>query len=117
MQEENPHLSEEQARHLTIHGANQNEDGTYSWKFDNYVRVFSPIGVPYDRNWAMFGRITCPTLLIRGMESWATDPVEDGQVDRFNCHVETEAFANAGHWVHHDQLDRFVDRVKRFLAD
>ena len=117
MQEENPLLSEEQAQHLTIHGTNQNEDGTYSWKFDNYVRVFSPVGVPYDRNWAILGRITCPTLLIRGTESWATDPLEDGRVDRFNCHVETEAFANAGHWVHHDQLDRFVDRVKRFLAD
>ena len=37
MQEANPHLSPEQARHLTVHGANQNEDGTYSWKFDNYV--------------------------------------------------------------------------------
>ena len=40
MQTENPHLSEEQARHLTIHGGNQNEDGTFSWKFDNYVRNF-----------------------------------------------------------------------------
>ena len=39
MQEENPHLSAEQARHLTAQGVNQNEDGTYSWKFDNYVRA------------------------------------------------------------------------------
>ncbi|MEJ0070194.1 MAG: alpha/beta fold hydrolase [Pseudomonadota bacterium] len=36
MQEENKHLSPEQARHLTQHGVNQNEDGSYSWKFDNY---------------------------------------------------------------------------------
>jgi pimeloyl-ACP methyl ester carboxylesterase len=28
MQEENPHLSAEQARHLTVHGVNLNEDGT-----------------------------------------------------------------------------------------
>ena len=42
MQEENPHLSAEQARHLTVHGVNQNEDGTYSWKFDNYVRAWFP---------------------------------------------------------------------------
>ncbi|HUF94053.1 MAG TPA: alpha/beta hydrolase, partial [Candidatus Limnocylindria bacterium] len=42
MQGENPHLSAEQARHLTVHGANQNEDGTYSWKFDNYVRAWPP---------------------------------------------------------------------------
>ena len=42
MQEENKHLTPEQARHLTVHGVNQNEDGTYSWKFDNYVRACSP---------------------------------------------------------------------------
>ena len=41
MQTENPHLTEDQARHLTIHGSNQNEDGTYSWKFDNYVARLS----------------------------------------------------------------------------
>ena len=39
MQDTNPHLSPEQARHLTIHGSNQNEDGTYTWKFDNYTRT------------------------------------------------------------------------------
>ena len=42
MQEANKHLSPEQARHLTQHGVNQNEDGTYSWKFDHYVRVWPP---------------------------------------------------------------------------
>ncbi len=42
MQTENSHLTEEQPRHLTLHGAMQNEDGTYSWKFDNYVRASSP---------------------------------------------------------------------------
>src|SRR5262249_27921703 len=42
MQEENQHLSPEQARHLTQHGVNQNEDGTYSWKFDNYMRAWPP---------------------------------------------------------------------------
>ncbi len=42
LQEENKHLSPEQARHLTQHGVNQNEDGTYSWKFDNYVRSWPP---------------------------------------------------------------------------
>jgi pimeloyl-ACP methyl ester carboxylesterase len=44
MQEANPHLSEEQARHLTQHGVNQNEDGTYSWKFDQYVRLWPSCG-------------------------------------------------------------------------
>lgn len=116
MRDENPHLSEEQARHLTLHGANQNEDGTYSWKFDNYVRVFSMSGLPNEQVKKMYGEISCPTLLMRGEESWASDPVADGRTQCFNCPIEYQSFANAGHWVHHDQLDGFVDRVSEFLA-
>ena len=115
MRDENPHLSEEQARHLTLHGANQNEDGTYSWKFDNYVRVFSMSGLPNEEVKKMYGEISCPTLLMRGEESWASDPVADGRTQCFNCPIEYQSFANAGHWVHHDQLDRFVSRVEDFL--
>ena len=116
MRDENPHLSEEQARHLTLHGANQNEDGTYSWKFDNYVRVFSMSGLPNEEVKKMYGAITCPTLLMRGEESWASDPVADGRTQCFNCPIEYRSFANAGHWVHHDQLDAFVAMVNEFLA-
>ena len=116
MRDENPHLSEEQARHLTLHGANQNEDGTYSWKFDNYVRVFSMSGLPNEQVKKMYGEISCPTLLMRGEESWASDPVADGRTQCFNCPIEYQSFANAGHWIHHDQLDGFVDRVSEFLG-
>ena len=116
MQTENPHLSEAQARHLTIHGSNQNEDGTFSWKFDNYVRSVPPTGVPIEETFAMYGDITCPTMLVRGLESWASDPVEDGRVQHFNCPLTIEPFEKAGHWVHHDQLEGFVGKVKQFLA-
>lgn len=33
--------------HLTQQGVNQNEDGTYSWKFDNYVRAWPPYDMSY----------------------------------------------------------------------
>lgn len=117
MQDENPHLSEAQARHLTVHGSNQNEDGTFSWKFDNYVRIFSFSGFPTDEARKLFGEITCPTLLVRGEESWASDPIADGRADCFNCPIEYRAFDKAGHWVHHDQLYGFVDCVRDFLAE
>ena len=116
MQNENPHLSEEQARHLTIHGSTQNEDGTFSWKFDNYVRTFPPTGIPFDEQWDMFGRITCPTLLVRGLESWASDPTKDGRIDNFNIKVDVATFEDAGHWVHHDQLEPFVERARAFFV-
>ena len=115
MQSENPHLSESQARHLTIHGSNQNEDGTYSWKFDNYVRAFPPSGLPMEEVWKLYGQIECPTMLVRGLESWASDPVADGRTGQFSCPLTVETFADAGHWVHHDQLDAFVKAVRGFL--
>ena len=115
MQSENPHLSESQARHLTIHGSNQNEDGTYSWKFDNYVRAFPPTGLPMEEVWKLYGQIQCPTMLVRGLESWASDPVADGRTGQFTCPLTVETFADAGHWVHHDQLDAFVKAIRGFL--
>ncbi len=39
MQEANPLLSAEMARHLTLHGTNWNAEGELVWKFDNYTRV------------------------------------------------------------------------------
>jgi pimeloyl-ACP methyl ester carboxylesterase len=115
MQTENPHLTEEQARHLTIHGSNQNEDGTYSWKFDNYMRNFSPIGLPFEAQYELWNRISCPTLLVRGTESWASDPSKDGRADHFQD-VKVVNVENAGHWVHHDQLDEFLSLTRDFLA-
>ena len=115
MQTENPHLSAEQARHLTVHGSNQNEDGTYSWKFDNYVRAFPPIGLTPRQTAGLYGRITCPTLLIYGTESWASNPEEDGRTEPF-ADVEVAGIENAGHWAHHDQLDVFLNIVRTFLA-
>ena len=116
MQTENPHLTEAQARHLTIHGSNQNEDGTYSWKFDNYVRTFSPVGVPFKEQYKMYSRIICPTLLVRGSESWASDPQSDGRASHFKD-ARVASIENAGHWVHHDQLDEFMALTRAFLAE
>jgi pimeloyl-ACP methyl ester carboxylesterase len=116
MQEENPFLSDEQARHLTIHSVNRNEDGTFSWKFDNYVRSFAPYRFDVDDMRALWGRIGCPTLLVRGADSWASDPVKDGRIQPFrNARLVT--VPKAGHWVHHDQLDVFLREVRAFLAE
>jgi pimeloyl-ACP methyl ester carboxylesterase len=115
MQEQNRHLSADQARHLTHHGVNQNEDGTYSWKFDNYVRGWPPIDMTQDEQESLWAAITCPTLLVQGRESWASNPAEDGRLARFrNARVVT--FEHAGHWVHHDRLEGFLEEVTAFLA-
>ncbi|MFQ5698143.1 MAG: alpha/beta fold hydrolase [Myxococcota bacterium] len=116
MQAENPHLSPEQARHLTVHGMNQNEDGTYTWKFDNYVRAFSPYLFNSEEARGLWSNITCPTLLVRGTESWASDPEKDGRASEFQ-NARVLNVDSAGHWVHHDQLEVFLEAVGRFLEE
>ena len=105
----------EQARHLTVHGVNQNEDGTYGWKFDNYVRAFSPHSFNTEDAHELWARITCPTLLVRGMESWASNPLEDGRAGYFE-NARVVNVEKAGHWVHHDQLEAFLEIVTEFLC-
>ncbi len=115
MQEENPHLSAEQARHLTVHGVSQNEDGTYSWKFDNYVRVWFPYDMSHGDITDLWSRISCPTLLLYGKESKFGDPAEDGR-DRLFRQAEVVGIERAGHWLHHDRLDEFLRIVREFLG-
>jgi pimeloyl-ACP methyl ester carboxylesterase len=114
MQAENRHLSPEQARYLTVHGVSQNEDGTYSWKFDNYARSNSPTDIAPKDLQQLWANISCPTLLVYGRESWASKPDEDGRIEHFT-NARTKVFEGAGHWVHHDQLDAFLAEVRAFL--
>jgi len=114
MQEANRHLSPEQALHLTQHGVNQNEDGTYSWKFDNYVRSERPYGMTQAETEQLWARIACPALLVYGKESWASNPEEDGRIKHFK-NARVVSFEGAGHWVHHDRLDGFLALLREFL--
>ena len=114
MQAENKHLTPEQARYLTVHGVSQNEDGTFSWKFDNYIRSISPVDLAPEDIAKLWSNITCPTLLVLGRESWASNPAEDGRLDHF-ANARVSAYDHAGHWVHHDRLEAFVAEVREFL--
>lgn len=116
MKEENSFLSDEQARHLTIHGASRNEDGTWSWKFDNYLNIWPATDIPHSEIEKLWEAITCPVLLLYGADSFASNPEKDGRM----AHLKTARlieYEKAGHWLHHDQLDRFLGDVKAFLAE
>lgn len=115
MRAANPHLSAAQAHHLTLHGTNRNEDGSYTWKFDNYVRARSPYRFNMTDAQEIWGRIRCPLLLIRGSESWAVDLAQDRErAAAFNA-PSVVTIPDAGHWVHHDQLDEFLRITSAFL--
>lgn len=116
MKEANPHLSDEVAKHLTLHGTNWEPDGSLVWKFDNFARLFPPYGHAIDDTAEIYARITCPILLFWGLESFLpvpeTDPRRRAIRDCRMVRVE-----NAGHWLHHDQLERFLRESTAFLRE
>jgi pimeloyl-ACP methyl ester carboxylesterase len=99
MREENSFLTDDQARHLTVHGMNRNEDGTWSWKFDNYLNVWPVDYTPQTVIEELWATIECPMLLFYGAKSFASNPERDGRANHFKT----------------AQFDRFMADLKAFL--
>jgi pimeloyl-ACP methyl ester carboxylesterase len=116
MRQQNAFLSEEQALHLTRHGARRTEDGTWVWKYDPYILMPSAARPDYEGLESLWARIACPVLLVRGATSWASDPVLDGRAAAFRD-ARLVNVEGAGHWVHHERLDAFLKAVLEFLAE
>lgn len=114
MKAENRHLSDEQAYHLTAQGTRQNEDGTYSWKFDNYVRIWAPFDISQEESDNIWRSINCPVLMLHGEDSWDTNPAKDGRIKHFKD-AKSIVYDHAGHWLHHDQFNRFIKDVRAFI--
>jgi pimeloyl-ACP methyl ester carboxylesterase len=112
MQKTNPKLSHEQAYHLAKHGMRQHADG-YGWKFDPRVSMFAPEDFAVQGS-AYWQEITAPTLILCGGKSWMPDPMEDGRAAFFQ-NARCVTFEEAGHWVHHDELEKFLALLDEFL--
>jgi pimeloyl-ACP methyl ester carboxylesterase len=110
----NPRLSPQLARHLTQHAARPNADGTYSWKYDPLLKVWPVLDMAPDDVAALWAGITCPVQLFYGSESWATQQAKDGRLNHL-ANATVLEYEGAGHWLHHDQFDRFLADLTGFL--
>jgi len=110
----NQRLTHEQAMHLATYGLKRNADGTYSWKFDPYLRTRAPYRLSLEDHMALWSRIQCPTLLVSGSESFLPDPGAAGVISHFK-QAELVKIEGAGHWLHHDKPDEVLDVLKTFL--
>lgn len=108
----NPHLTADRAKHLAAEGVRAQEDGTYTWKYDNYTRGFAPVDTQRPRD--LWREIACPVLLVHGSESWA---VEQLSPDNLSCfrNATVAMIDGAGHWPQHDHEPEFLAAVTAFL--
>jgi pimeloyl-ACP methyl ester carboxylesterase len=109
----NKRLTPVQALHLARQGVRQNADGLYRWKFDHHQRARAPYRLSPDDYIGLWSRITCPTLLMWGDESFLPDPT--GLLAHFK-QAELVKVAGSGHWLHHDRLDEVLTSLRRFFG-
>ncbi|MEM9938166.1 MAG: alpha/beta hydrolase [Pseudomonadota bacterium] len=110
------HLSEEQIHHLTATGIKHNQDSTVSWAYDPAGMGFSPSDISHAHFQDLWARITCPTWLVYGADSWASNPEKDGRAAHFRT-ARVSEIEGAGHWLHHDQFDVFMAQLDAFLSE
>lgn len=109
------HLPDDLIQHLTETGVKTNADGTVRWAYDPAGLGRSPSDIPHADFVHLWSRITCPTWLVYGANSWASNPAEDGRAKAFQNATVT-LVQDAGHWLHHDQFDQFMADLKTFLG-
>ena len=114
MQEANPQLHDDQALHLTVHGSNQNEDGSYSWKYDNYTHNFSPSGFSTEDSVNLWRCVTAPTLIVVAENGLEHRIGHDDTQHHFNDH-KAVLVKGAGHWTYHDQPRQIIALMDDFL--
>ena len=63
----------------------------------------------------LWNQIRCPMLIIWGKESWGN---RASQIDLSAFHdIRSVEIDGAGHWVHHDQFEVFMQHVNGFLGE
>lgn len=109
------HLPKDLIEHLTKTGVRKNSDGTVSWAYDPAGMGFSPSDISHEDFVQLWRQITCPTWLVYGATSWASNPAKDGRLEPFQ-NASVSVIENAGHWLHHDQFEDFMAQLDGFLG-
>src|SRR3989440_3678549 len=101
-------LTDEQWRHLARHGARRADDGTYELRYDpgigeglhGHIDAEFPIGPDVLRGidlWNVWGKLKCPTLVLRGAESEVLLPKTVAEMRSRKPDVEIVEFPGVGH--------------------
>lgn len=93
-------------------------DGKIVWKFDPAIREqrINGTAAPAADLWPALERITCPTLLVRGVETdLLTEATAQQMIDTLTQGTLAE-IQRAGHMVFEDNPEDFIAAVKEWLA-
>ncbi|MDB5685945.1 MAG: Pimeloyl-ACP methyl ester carboxylesterase [Rhizorhabdus sp.] len=108
-----PHVAPERVRQLAVDGS-ERVDGGWCFKADPALDAIQPTDISPAERQALWQAIACETLLIYGVDSWASNPAIDGRAAHFH-HARVAMVEKGGHWLHHDQPAHFIALLREFL--
>jgi pimeloyl-ACP methyl ester carboxylesterase len=111
-----PSLSDELVQHLAYHGVVSNDDGTYSWKYDELSKILSPIRFNKEDIVGLNKRIKCPVLFLYGSKGWS-GPLSDKNANSLSDLAKSLQIQGAGHWLHHECFQDFIESAAPFLNE
>ncbi|MGB0969384.1 MAG: alpha/beta fold hydrolase [Mycobacterium sp.] len=108
-----PHRDRESLRRGVFHNAKRLEGGTWTWRYDSIRK-----GEGFAGLWDDVPRLTTPTTLIRGANSFFVNAEDAAEFARLapGCQ-RVHTVENAGHSVQSDQPRVLTDLLRRILGD
>jgi pimeloyl-ACP methyl ester carboxylesterase len=107
-----PHRDRKSLRRGVFHNSKQLDDGTWTWRYDNFRK-----GEGFDGLWDDVPRLNTPTTLVRGEKSFF---VNDEDADEFARtapgFLGVHKVPDSGHSVHSDQPLVLIDLLRKALG-
>ena len=121
LRKNNPRLTEDKARFLAPHWAQQSAGGDIVLRFDPRHKIVNPVMNQVDQVIACWKRITCPVLWVLtnevDMRNWRKDtPAELRERKQAFRNLSEILLEDSGHMMHHDQPEKLAAIIEVFLT-
>ncbi len=120
LKKNNPRISDERARFLAPHWAEQKADGGIHLRADPLHKMVNPVLYRIEEAMACWRRIVAPVLWLWGDGEWMMRWMKGDKalLDSYRaCYrsLHEETIADSGHMMHHDQPKEFARAIESFL--
>lgn len=117
MSQQNRYASDTVLRRRLRYATQELPDGTVGWRYDLAIREQSRKGtapVPVDL-WPQLPQITCPTLIVRGVDTDLLSPEVAQQMLETIPNAQLAEVSRAAHMVFEENPEGFIAAVRHFL--
>ena len=117
MSKQNRFASDAVLRRRLLYATKELPNGKFGWRYDVAVRdpIRQGTSLTAEDLWPVVRNITCPTLIVRGMDTDILSPEASRQLIEAMPNAELVEIQRAGHMVFEDNPVDFLAAVRRYL--